>query len=144
MIWSSSNSRLAQLLDFITAIAGYYLSFYLLVYLNNPSLNNFSLLIEIDSLLHFTLAFFSGVTAVLFFWFNGVYSSQRYTSFVNEIIIVFKVNLLILLVIILFIFSFKIDLARFILVLFCSINIPLFILQKIFLFIFAAYIRATG
>ena len=67
MIWSSSNSRLAQLLDFITAIAGYYLSFYLLVYLNNPSLNNFSLLIEIDSLLHFTLAFFQELLRFCFF-----------------------------------------------------------------------------
>ena len=144
MIRSSTNSRLAQFIDFITAIAGYYLTFYVLVYLNNSSLNNFSLLIEIDSLLYFTFAFFSGVTAVLFFWFNGLYSSQRYTSFINEILIVFKVNLLILLTIILFIFSFKIDLARVILVLFCSINILLFILQKMVLFIFATYIRATG
>ena len=96
MIWSSTNSHIAKLIDFISALVGYYLSFETLLFLFKINPQIFPQPVEFHSLNHIIPAIFIAVISVVYFWVSNAYSFQRFTSFSVELVIIFKVNLMLL------------------------------------------------
>lgn len=144
MIWSTTNSRIAQLIDFISSLAGYYfsLSAWLYLYKINPRV--IPQPVYIDSLNQLIPALIIGSATVIYFWLSNAYSFQRFTSFSVELVIIFKVNLLLLVTTMFVTLAIGHNLPRTIFALFWSINIVIFFTQKTILFLFAAYIRTKG
>ncbi len=144
MIWSSTNSHIAKLIDFISALVGYYLSFETLLFLFKINPQIFPQPVEFHSLNHIIPAIFIAVISVVYFWVSNAYSFQRFTSFSVELVIIFKVNLMLLVTTMFATLILGYNLPRTIFAVFWLINITLYLIQKTILFLFAAYIRTKG
>lgn len=148
MIWRSYvNSRIAQVVDFLTALLGFLLSY--LAWGQMWRINPFlPYIIPPQYFLGAGYYAFCLLFSLLFVFilnFHKAYSYQRFTSLAKEYWIILKASLIVLVfgVSIIYLLGFK-EIPRTIYLLSFSILLLLFIVQKTFLFYLAAHLRRKG
>jgi len=143
LIWRSSiHSRIAQIVDLITAIFGIIASYHLTGFLYQYS-PFFGQKFPIDSL-HIFFTLLIGFLYVYLFTIQKAYSYQRFTSLITEYIIIIKVSLIILFIIIAALFLFRFKVPRTTVLLSFIVSILIFVIQKTLMFYIAALIRKRG
>jgi exopolysaccharide biosynthesis polyprenyl glycosylphosphotransferase len=145
MIWRSSyHRRIAQLVDFGTALVSFILAYYIAALLHKIEPSFFPPKAEIRISYILIILILSIVYEILFDQ-HKAYSYQRFTSLLKEYLIVIKVCFTgaLISITILFLFGLK-DLPRTIFIVFLVVSLLLFIAEKSFLFYVAAVIRRKG
>ena len=145
MIWRSTyQSRVVQLVDFLTAVGCFPVTYYFAIYLHTLIPSIFPLMFEIQRN-DFFVMFLTGVVIVFLFKKQKAYSYQRFTSVSKEFIIVFKVTYLAFLVTIALIFLFKQnEIPRTTLGFYFILNLIFFLTEKLLLFNIASRVRKKG
>ena len=145
MIWQSSfNSRLAQIIDFLTVCVGFILSYTLWFTLHN-SLNSVIPQPERINVLLIFFFIFSSLVFVFLLHAQKAYSFQRFTSLPTEYSVVLRVSVIgILLSLAIAFFANLTSLRRTFFILSFFIILFLLILEKSILFYVARFIRNRG
>jgi len=145
MIWRSSyHRRIAQITDFLTALVGFFISYFIAILLNKNYPAYFPPKLGIRESYFFTIAL---ISLLFVFLFNKqkAYSYQRFTSLLKEYTIVFKVTFIgFLITIASFFLLGEKEVPRTIFIVYLIISLILFLIEKTFLFYMASYIRRKG
>lgn len=145
MIWRSSfHRRVAQILDFLTPLVGYVLSYFIWYLIYNFSSLKISKPFEIHDFHYIELVIFS----YMYVFFNNgnlAYSYQRFTSLLTEFSLIIKVNAYVLIVLISVSYFFgDLTLSRAFVIITFFVNTILFIIQKTLVYYIAGFIRRKG
>jgi len=145
MIWRSTyHRRMAQTVDFLTALGAFFISYFIAVSLNHFYPSYFPPKLNVRPFYFLTMLI---VSVLIVFLFNGqkAYSYQRFTSLIREYKIVIKVTIIgfIVTIVIFFLLGQK-EVSRTIFIFYLLVNIILFLIEKTFLFYVAALIRRKG
>jgi len=145
MLWKSQqNKRIAQLSDFLAALALIHLAFVIWVQYSPvgkpfPSPNNQGVLTE----LNFLSVFFAYVFVICFNLFEA-YNNRRFTSLINEYTVVFKTVLIGSLINIAVLFLMKLgDVPRSLILITVLVVFPGLILEKTLMYFIAQVVRET-
>lgn len=135
MIWRSSyQSKAVQLVDLLTALSCFPLTYYFAIFLHVLFPSIFPSNLEIRNS-DFFIIFIISVLIVFLFEKQKAYSYQRFTSISKEYIIVVKVVYLAFLVMIALMFlSGQKEMPRTILSVYFSVNLILFLIEKTLFF----------
>jgi len=143
MNWRSSiHSRIAQIVDYFTALTGFIVSYYLTGFLYQYSSffgQKFPIIEE-----HLLLTIILSLFYVYLFNVQKAYSYQRFTSLLAEYFIIFKVALIGFVVTIALIFMYRFYIPRTTVMLTFVVFVLSFIIQKTIMFFVAAYFRKKG
>jgi len=143
MIWRSSiHSRVAQLVDYFTAIIGLIASYHLTGYLYQYS-PFFGQKFPVDSIHIFSMILL-GFIYIYLFSVQKAYSYQRFTSLLTEYFTIIKVALIVMLISVVLVFMFRIKIPRTTVILSFIVIVILFIIQKTVMYFIAAWIRKKG
>jgi len=143
MIWRSSiHSRIAQIVDYFTAIIGLIVSYHLtgILFQYSPF---FGKKFPIDSV-HIFFMFLLGFIYVYLLSLNKAYSYQRFTSLLTEYFTIIKVAFIVMLISIVILFMFRVKISRTTVILSFIVIVILFILQKTAMYFVATWMRKRG
>jgi len=145
MIWRSAYHRkIVQFADFVTALAGFYISYYIAILLNYYYPLNFPPILVIRESHYIIIVLISFLFVFLFKKLNA-YNYQRFTSLLKEYMIVLKVTFIgFLVTIVTFFLLDDKEVSRTILIVYLIVSIILFTIEKTFLFYIAPYVRRKG
>jgi exopolysaccharide biosynthesis polyprenyl glycosylphosphotransferase len=145
MIWRSQyHNKIARIIDFVTALLAYTVTYYLsnLLYKIYPAIFPAQIILR-D--IHYFIVCSLGVSIVYIYQAYGAYSYQRFTSLLSEYGIVFRSVLINTLISFSIVFMLRlIEIPRTFFVLSFIVAIIFFSVQKTFLYYIASYIREQG